>query len=90
MRAVFARGDAMVRADAMLQPPACVSVTAQAAHAACLSPRRAAGVAQRHRALRRCAGAALQRLAQTLCTAFLFGSRAAAVFCSVHRADAFN
>ena len=47
MRAVFARGDAMVRADAMLQPPACVSVTAPVAHAAFLWPRRAADVAQR-------------------------------------------
>ena len=84
MRAVFARG------DAMLQPLACVSVTTPVAHVACLSPRRAAGVAQRHRALRRCAGAALQRLATRLCTAFLFGSRAAAVFCSARRADAFN
>ena len=41
MRAVFARG------DAMLQPPACVSVTAPVAHAAFLWPRRAADVAQR-------------------------------------------
>ena len=56
MRAVFARG------DAMLQPPACVSVTAQAAHAACLSPRRLQALPK---GIAHCAGA-LARPCNTL------------------------